>query len=128
TYNLGYNGKYFIVFIWDTDAKTFASGTASSADMCMSLSGTQYADSASCELAPASSTGSVTVTFNLQFNAAKTYQLEANAGIEDASTNVLALTNDSGSSTCALQFCGTFQPFDITVSNQLQLAVETNSP
>lgn len=127
TYDLGYNGKYLTLLVWNLGTTAYATGTSSS-DVCMSNAGTEYSDSAACTFIPTSSTGSVTIAFNLQFNTAQTYQLEGAAGITDSSGNVIALTATPASGICQYQFCGAPAPFDITATDQLEFTVEANTP
>ncbi|MGD0175700.1 MAG: zinc ribbon domain-containing protein [Candidatus Bathyarchaeia archaeon] len=115
TYSMG-SGSYLGAVIWDRDANTFATGTGtSSPDSCLSKTGTQYANAASCPIGvPKSPIGTESFTFTLRLNSPKTYDLEALAVIEDSSYTGITSSLSS-------------QDFTILVRDKVDLTVSVQS-
>ena len=104
----GNNGYVLIIFIFDVDAATYATGTPESPD-CASRQGTQWANSALCiGLLNPQSTGSVAVAFDLTFSTPKTYDLFAGAGLS---------TGPSGGAPHLISDSMSRQDFSITITS-----------
>jgi hypothetical protein len=109
-------GEILAAFVYDGEAKSYATGTGSSTpDQCFPLGATQFGDKAVCAWLLSSSSGTEHLTFKLQFSTHhKTYSLSAAAGV--ATTAGQAIYSSLSE-----------QKFSITAGSQVQLTVNTQA-
>lgn len=83
TYNAGTGGMYLLASIFDGDTNSYAKGTATSAQNTCGENTGQFSNSAACGYGLPAGSGSDVVTFHLEFDAPKTYNLGATVFLGD---------------------------------------------
>jgi hypothetical protein len=118
-YNYYYNPQGYLVFdINDPSTSNLLQGSATATPVpCQSLTGTQNANSALCEIVPASSYGTESASFTLTFNSAQQYALRAAAGVVDQSGNVV--TGSTSSAQFTISVTGQTVSTTTTITNLL---------
>lgn len=121
SYDLSYSGlvaknEILVAFVYDSGAKTYATGTGSSTpDTCIPFTGTDYADKAVCAWVLLQGSGTEHLTFYLQFSTHRqTYSLAAAAAVGTTAGEVVFSSASE-------------QKFSITVGSKVQLTVNTQT-
>jgi hypothetical protein len=114
-YTTGSKGVFFMAYINDRDTRKYAIGTATSSQSKCLIDPSVSSNSAFCQYTPKSSSGSDSITFNLQLSEKRQYTLVAWVGFQDSNSNAISESLDRLS-------------FGIAVSDKPRLEIDVPFP